>query len=1591
MLSILESAINLDKGSQTTTSGPGSSCYLIGSSSLAIQCGDILMKAGYLILGVMSEDPQVTSWAMKQGLLWTDDFEIFQATLLKEGSFDYLFSIYNKHILSPEILHKPSKFAINCHDGPLPKYAGANATAWAILNGVQFHGITWHIVSEILDAGDIIKQVIFPIDPDETAWSLNLKCYEHAYLGFMELVTELSTNSVIRVKQDLQKRSFFNAYNKPRGNGLIQWNCTAEEIARMYRALNFGEYCNPMALPKFKFGENTLIPQCLAILDQASNQPPGTIVRIDTQSIEVATKTRNILLEQFTDLMGQSIDINTLSNLWNVHVGSILISPSPACIQAIDEASLKFARYEQFWVKQFSRITEFIEQPFIAQSNTKARYASSAIELNLPAQFKNLAINANQPMAVLTLLLIYLYRISNHQNLTLYFSNRKIKGFSNESRNMFSDYVPLSTNFTAESNFEYAFQYTLKALGSIEKHGTYATDIFSRYPALTNYHTLHWAIDIVDNLDSYTDNFRSSMTIAINPSGSKFRIFSDSTLVYHNPEKLANTLAAHLRCLANSILLDNDKSIPYLDFIPSDELTNMLVKWNNTTSEFPSDKTITQIFEEQLQKTPDRIAVDSEDERLTYRELNEKANQLAHYLKDLFTTPETLVAIYLDRSVNVVISILAILKAGGAYVPIDTSHAQEYIKGMLTNVAIIITQHQRSQQLIANALVDPQIRIVEIDEESTAIAEKSSDNPSCLITAQNLAYVIYTSGSTGQSKGVLIEHQSVVNLAFAQRRICRITEDSCVLAFASFSFDASVLEIFSCLFSGARLYIAQKEEIMPGEPFINTVQKNNVTVAILPPILLEMTNTPSLLNLKTILLGGDVISEKINQKWNRDGLLFINGYGPTETTVCSTLKVCEANVRPTIGKPIDNTVVYVLDEYCQPVPVGVIGELYIGGVGVARGYLNKPELTRQKFIPNPFSNNPENPYVTLYKSGDRARWLPDGDLEYKGRVDEQVKIRGYRIELSAIESVMQTYPFVQQAVVTTLIDANEQRYLVGYIVPTTSEQNFDLNTLRQYLADRIPAYMIPQSFVVLDQLPINVNGKVDKKSLPPPKKHLLVTDAIYVAPTTEVEIELVKVWSRILNVENIGINDNFFNLGGHSLLVTEALLHIKKTFNINLSIKRFFDEPTISQLAKLIDHEDNNAIDELDTLTFLKDAVLPKDMQIRPISLPKKKISDAVLLTGATGFLGVHLLSYLYSLSTAKIYCLIRGSDYSEALAKMNKNILKYRLPDLLNSKRIVFLLGDLSQKHLGLTEEIFTMLTHEIDAIYHSGAFVNHIYDFESLKKTNVDSTLEVIRLASTGKQKKLHYISALNASVDVSHKPVIKENFPGDHTTPVDLHSGYCQTKWVSEKLLAQAKDYGLLVNIYRPNWISGQFKTGIWEAENNHLLNFIKSCIQIGYAPDKNFSFEMWPVDCISEAIVKISLNGPQHNSVYNFTNPHTPTWHNLVDWLNQNGHPLAFVPVSDWRRHCFDNMTKSNALYPFASLYLQDTDWLSALSQEKIPRIESSHTAAVLKSLGINYPNIDATVLKVYFDYLYKINFIQTNSFAQRLQYYAGSSA
>ncbi len=621
-------------------------------------------------------------------------------------------------------------------------------------------------------------------------------------------------------------------------------------------------------------------------------------------------------------------------------------------------------------------------------------------------------------------------------------------------------------------------------------------------------------------------------------------------------------LKSHFRELLKGVVTNPDQPISELSLITEDERRLMLVEWNQTETTFESGGNVQQSFEYQVTQTPDAVAVEFGEASLTYAELNRRANQVAHYLRERGVGTDALVGIFLDRSLEMVVGVLATLKAGGAYLPLDISYPPERLAFMVSDarVPLVITQER-----LLSKLPECEAQIVCLDRDQSHIALSSAENPTADATGENLSYVIYTSGSTGKAKGVQLSQASLVNLLTAMRE--RLSATDALLSVTTLSFDIASLEIHLPLIVGARLVIASKEDTLDGRRLRQLLNKSGATLMQATPatwqLLLESGwegNNPL-----TIISGGEALTRELTDQLLARSTVLWNQYGPTETTIYSTAAHISSVDGITIGKPIANTRVFILDPQLQPVPIGVPGELYIGGDGLARGYLYRPELTAERFVPNPFA---ENPGERLYRTGDLVRYLRNGNIEYLGRLDHQVKLRGFRIELGEIESVLSQHEHVKKAVVVAREDQPGNKQLVAYVIPESTPPS--AGDLRKYLQEKLPEYMLPAAFVFMETLPLTPNGKIDRRALPAPLRIVENAHKTLLTPRDNLELQLMHIWEKLLGIDEVGLLDNFFELGGHSLLAARLFAQIENRFGVHLPLATLFQSPTIEQLANVL-------------------------------------------------------------------------------------------------------------------------------------------------------------------------------------------------------------------------------------------------------------------------------------------------------------------------------------------------------------------------------------------------------------------------------------
>jgi natural product biosynthesis luciferase-like monooxygenase protein len=1531
---------------------------MMGTESLLIQCAELLLQGGQQICGIISSEPLIIDWAREKAIPQIEPGPHL-LDILSQQPFDYFFSITNLSLIPPEILALPRQGAINFHDGPLPRYAGLHATSWALINQEKMHGITWHIMSDEVDKGNILKQRHFAIAEGETAFTLNAKCYEAAIDSFSELVDELASGRVEFRQQNLVEQTYFSKYQRPPAAGTLYWNQSADNISALVRALNFGPYANPLGLPKLVVGEEVFIVPEIDVLDSTSQATPGTITAIGSDSLKVATASHEVALRKLLTIDGQPLSIADFVARFGVREGDRLAELDQETAEHLTTLNRAICQHEEFWRKRLAELAA-IEIPYanhtIAAHLSSVQYAT--VSVPLPAEVNTLRAERddgpNRSDFLVAAFAAYLARVSGNYTFDLGFREvalqQELAGFEH----FFASHVPLRVQLDPAASSVAALDTVQAQLALMRKRKSYARDAILRYPELSST-LLPIIVEQVKCLDDYTPLSGSELTLLLSEDGLKCHWVYDTAVL--DSDSIASMQRQFATFLQN-IAADCNRRITESPLLTEAEHHQLLVEWNKTQVDYPKHLCIHQLVEAQVEQTPDEVAAVFEDQQLTYRQLNIRANQLGHYLRQLNVGPETRVGIYMEPSLDMIVGVLGILKAGGAYVPLDPTYPKERLAFMVEDaqVPVLLTQARFVKDLPAH-----QAQVVCVDADWDIISAESKENVPSGVTPKNLSYVIYTSGSTGKPKGVMVCHRNVVNFFTGMDE--RIAHDppGTWLAVTSLSFDISVLELcwtlargfkvilysdktqdqastepvspvvnkeiefslfyfasdeseqgatdkYKLLLEGAKfadkygfaavwtperhfhafggLYPnpavvsaaiaaitervgiragscvlplhhpirvaeewslvdniskgrvgisfasgwqpndfvlkpenhAESKEIMVRD--IEVVRKlwrgeavnfpgpfgKDVAVRTLPrpvqaelPVWVTAAGNPETFriagaggfNILTHLLGQRIeeLAEKLaiyRQAWAENGhpgqghvslmlhtfvgedddevreivckpmteylrsavglikaaawnfptfkqraevtgqspleifesedlskedmealLAFaferyfetsglfgtpstclkmvnklkaidvdeiaclidfgvpsetvlyhlqhlntlrelsskkrnfeaedysipalitrhrvshmqctpamasmlmmneearaalgslqqlmiggeafpvalaqelkelvsgdiLNMYGPTETTIWSSIYPLNGWQDPMpIGRPIANTEIYILDRNLQPVPMGLSGELFIGGEGVVRGYLNRPELTAERFIKHLFDAKPQ---ARLYRTGDLARYGPDGNIEFLGRMDHQVKIRGYRIELGEIETLLGQHPAVQKAVVIAREDILGDKRLVAYVIPQ-QRQKLAGSELRDYLKEKLPEFMIPSNFITLDAFPLTPNRKIDRKVLPAPGQVQIELETTYIPPTNELEQTIASLWQELLNVPKVGMSDNFFDMGGHSLLAVQAHRRLREVIEREISITDMFRFPTIRSLTEYLSHDSGN-------------------------------------------------------------------------------------------------------------------------------------------------------------------------------------------------------------------------------------------------------------------------------------------------------------------------------------------------------------------------------------------------------------------------------
>ncbi len=1213
-------------------------------------------------------------------------------------------------------------------------------------------------------------------------------------------------------------------------------------------------------------------------------------------------------------------------------------------------------------------------------------------------QITNLAGKYQIPLAslLLTCWQVLIYRLTRQANLVVgeLFTGRKYTELSS-AIGLLAKYLPVQNYLQANISFTEILKETHNLQQEIEQWQEYfswdhsSLSASSFLPVCFEFHQNHPKIEM-DGISffllqeySCLDRFKIKLVCYQKDDVLFTEFHYDASLFTKND---LQRLATQFNTLVASVLQEPNLAIGDLEILSETEKKQILIDFNNTKLDFYPCQTIQQRFEQQVAKTPNAIAIISENEQLTYEQLNQLANQLAYYLQKLGVVPEVIVAIYLERSSAAIIGLLGILKAGGAYAPFDPTLPSERLAFMLqdTKAKVVLTRQQ-----LAKNLPESTAKVLCLDSDWSKIEQESDEaspplrdrNVNSTVKSTNLAYLIYTSGSTGKPKGVAVEHQQILNYLDSIWSKLHLEEGAKFALISTLAADLGNTALFPALCTGGCLHLITYEVATDAEALGQYFQQHPIDCLKITPshlsALLTSSQAHAILPRQRLVLGGEPLTwALVNKIYDLSpSCRLLNHYGPTEATVgVLTYEVPKqednfSSQMVALGRPLANTQVYILSDRLQPVPIGVTGEIYLGGKNLARGYLNHPKLTKEKFIENPFSGvGANNHSPRLYKTGDLARYHPDGNIEFLGRIDQQVKIRGFRIELNEIEAILEQHSAIRQAVVIL----QSEQYLVSHLVIDSRFRDSIPNAtdLHNFLSTKLPEYMVPTNFAFLKKFPLTANGKVDREKLATLAQINQSSTKTYIIPRNQTEKAIAQIWQQLLDLEQISVHDNFFDLGGHSLLTTMLMSQVRKTFQVDLPLRTLFDAPTIASLATSIEA----ILQQKDSTPMKADLDLDQEAILDPTIIPETNLvqlttePNSIFLTGATGFLGAFLLYELLQNTQADIYCLVRGRNLELAKNRLQSCLESYLIWDESFAKRIIPIIGDLSQPLLGLSEVEFHQLGRQIEIIYHNGALVNHLYPYSVLKAANVLGTQEILRLACQFKTKPVHFISTPNvfSATGYSGIRVIKEQ---DNIDCEQMsNDGYAQSKWVAEKLVTAASKLGVPVHIYRPGRISSHSQTGVFNP-HDFLHKLVFGCIQLGSVPENNLEDNLVPVDYVSKAIVHLSRQNSLEVNSFHLLNFQAFNYNLLPKFIRSFGYPLQQISYDRWRTKLIDIASNSpeHSLYSLIPFFSAG-EFEAETSESATLKFDCQNTTAGLAKTSIICPSLDHQYWNTYFSYL-----------------------
>jgi len=1125
-------------------------CIIIGEGSLAIYCSELLFQKGFSIRKIISEDAALLGFAnaqkIKAGTKQSDKAYFEQV--------DYLFSINNSYILTADILEKVKKFAINYHDSPLPKYAGMYATNQAILQGETSHGVSWHCITAQIDAGDILASAKVDLLETDTAYTLNMRCYEAAMNSFRQLLEGLKIGDLQPKPQDIAQRSFYSLANRPAGFGIIDWQSPVSEIGKILRACDFGGNSDNAFLLPYIWVNNKFYNLLKASVFVGKNTKPG-LVSLTNSSITIGCKDGFIKVEKLSDQAGKEIAPSDI--LFPDH---ILNQPKAEFIEQIHSHYKKWVKFEAFWVRQFQQSEYFKLSILAIEKDFKDDWF--LIE-DIDSQWIDLQ-NQKRSETFEALVAYYFLRLSRKNKGTFAYLDRQ------ETEKLpFGEWKTL--NITIEGNVTLGETITNISyfIAELKTHGNFLSNILERFPSLTDLRGKIPSVFIVKegaNISFNTDgliliqvNQHSIRIKGINPSISEaLKSFLAIAGQYLNVQNCRTPLMAEA-------MEKNIRSGQNVEVCKPVHIVDVVSAFNSVSAVFH-----------------DRNAIFDSGKYYTYSQFNQEVGQFASLLRQSGIQHNSVVAISLGRCYEYFLSVMAVLHCGAVFLPLDPSLPMERRKFMITDSGAKLLVHSSKTDLSDNGILTMDLEALNLSGFSVAKPFNYDES--------TLAYIMYTSGSTGTPKGVKISRKALASFVGGALGLYRINENDRILQFANLAFDASIEEIFCAFCSGAALYL-RNEEMLDPEKLLSFTIEHEITVWDLPTAFWRQLlsfevyrQQNQLTKLKLVIIGGEATTLSDYALWKSLGEIkheLFNTYGPTETTVVSLaykINQLPANAKEIpIGRVFPGNTAAIVDHFGFQLPEGVAGELIISGNNVADGYVNARENQTMLFGLDEFSK------LSKYNTGDLVASDKSGNIHYLGRVDEQLKIRGFRVEPKEIELFIRKIAGVENAVVTGFVEAAGNKVLTAFYTGKSLKNDPDF--IKKQLQEGLPAYMVPAIIIHLEKIPLTQNGKSDLLKLNQlAARHYSDWRPSHVPPVGKTEISLHAIWQAIFKKDFIGVEDDFFDIGGHSLKAVQLMAGIKQKFGTELPLSALIAKPTIRLIAELIESKNTD---------YLWDVIVP--------------------------------------------------------------------------------------------------------------------------------------------------------------------------------------------------------------------------------------------------------------------------------------------------------------------------------------------------------------------------------------------------------------